>query len=173
MLRMDPFTFLQNRMNLLWKEFDRDFAPMLQRIAGRDSNPQMITEGGPIETGGQLMSPVSSSWLPAIRLDVRETPQEILVAADLPGVPKESIRASVDENGLLHIRAEKQEERSSNEKEGQWTWRERHSGLVQRSIQLPRTVDSGTAAHAEFKDGVLQMKFNKRPEKLGQPIKIE
>jgi HSP20 family protein len=173
MLRMDPFTFLQNRMNLLWKEFDRDFAPMLQRIAGRDSNPQMITEEGPIETGGQLMSPVSSSWLPAIRLDVRETPQEILVAADLPGVPKESIRASVDENGLLHIRAEKQEERSSNEKEGQWTWRERHSGLVQRSIQLPRTVDSGTAAHAEFKDGVLQMKFNKRPEKLGQPIKIE
>lgn len=169
-MRMDPFTFLQNRMNQIWKEFDRDFAPMIQRIAGRDeSTPQMITD----QSGALINpSPMSVSWLPAIRLDVRETPEDVLVAADLPGVPKESIRASVDENGLLHIRAEKHEERNENEPAGQWTWRERHSGLVQRSIQLPKTVDSGTAAHAEFKDGVLQMKFHKRPEKLGQAIEI-
>lgn len=169
---MDPFSYLQNRMNQLWREFDRDFSPMLQRIAGSPNEPNapMITSG---QQGSQAPAAATSSWLPAIRLDVKETPQEVIVAADLPGVPKESIKASVDEDGLLHIRAEKREERTENEPSGEWTWRERHTGVVQRTIQLPKTIDAGKAAHAEFKDGVLQMKFNKRPEKQGQAIEIK
>lgn len=174
-MRMDPFSYLQNRMNQLWREFDRDFSPMLQRIAGSSNEPinPMITSG---QAGSQALTPfgaVASSWLPAIRLDVKETPQEVIVAADLPGVPKESIKASVDEDGLLHIRAEKREERIENEPSGDWTWRERHAGVVQRTIQLPKTIDSGKPAHAEFNDGVLQMKFYKRPEKQGQAIEIK
>lgn len=171
---MDPFSYLQNRMNQLWREFDRDFSPMLQKIAGGPNEPNtpMITSG---QQGSHALTPaaVTSSWLPAIRLDVKETPEEVIVAADLPGVPKESIKASVDEDGLLHIRAEKREERTENEPSGEWTWKERHTGIVQRTIQLPKSIDAGKAAHAEFKDGVLQMKFNKRPEKQGQAIEIK
>ena len=182
---MDPFSFLQNRMNQIWREFDRDFAPLLQRVSGSEQNIPMITGGQGSQVGqqGSLINPsissgivgpaFSSSWLPSIRLDVKETPKEIIVAADLPGVPKESINASVDEDGLLNIRAEKREERTENEPSGEWTWRERHSGVVQRSIQLPKSVDAGQAAHAEFKDGVLQMKFNKRPERQGHAIQIK
>ena len=174
-MKMDPFQFLQSRMNQLWREFDRDFAPLIQRISGTANEPgaQLITGG---QQGSQALTPatgVGASWLPSIRLDVKETPQEVIVAADLPGVPKESIKASVDEEGLLHIRAEKKEERTENEPSGEWTWRERHTGVVQRTIQLPKSIDAGKAAHAEFKDGVLQMKFNKRPEKQGQAIEIK
>lgn len=171
---MDPFNFLQNRMNQLWKEFDRDFAPMFQRIANpsNEPNPTSMITSGP-QSNALQAAPISSSWLPAIRLDVKETPQEVLVAADLPGVPKESIKASVDEDGLLHIRAEKREEKVESEPSGEWTWRERHRGIVQRTVQLPRSIDAGHAAQAEFKDGVLQMKFNKRPEKQGQAIEIK
>lgn len=181
-MRMDPFNYLQNRMNQLWREFDRDFAPMLQRIAGAANEPSQAVSSqagtliNPVTgqaAGALTSSPFGSSWLPAIRLDVRETPQEVLVAADLPGVPKESIQASVDEDGLLNIRAEKRVERTENEPNGEWTWRERHTGLVQRTIQLPKSFDAGQAAHAEFKDGVLKMKFNKRPEKQGQAIEIK
>lgn len=182
-MRMDPFNYIQNRMNQLWREFDRDFSPMLQRFGGSEQNAPLIT-GGPSSSAliGGVNTPsalalnqpfASSAWMPAIRLDVRETPKEIVVAADLPGVPKESIKASVDENGLLNIRAEKKEERVENEPSGQWAWRERHSGVVQRSVQLPASVDAGSAAHAEFKDGVLQMKFNKRPEQAGHAIQIQ
>lgn len=170
---MDPLSFLQSRMNQIWREFDRDFTPMMQRITGNPAESQQMVTGSPAQSGALTnLSGSGPQWLPSIRLDVRETPQEVVVAADLPGVPKESIKASVDEDGLLHIRAEKKEERVENEPSGQWTWRERHTGLVQRSIQLPKSIDAGQAAHAEFKDGVLQMKFSKRPEKLGQAIEI-
>lgn len=175
-MRMDPFNFLQNRMNQLWREFDRDFAPMLQRFNApllEQPQQQQMIAASPAQSGAlQAVAPGQTSWLPSIRLDVRETPQEIVVAADLPGVPKESIKASVDEDGFLQIRAEKREEKMENEPSGQWTWRERHSGVVQRSIQLPKSVDAGKAAQAEFKDGVLQLKFNKKPEKQGQAIEI-
>ena len=176
---MDPFNFLQNRMNQLWREFDRDFAPMLQRInplieqQQQQQNVPLITspsQGSALQIApGQAQQ---AAWLPAIRLDVRETPQEVIVAADLPGVPKESIKASVDEDGLLQIRAEKRQEKIENEPSGQWAWRERHTGLVQRSIQLPRSIDATKIAQAEFRDGVLQLKFNKKPEKQGQTIEI-
>ena len=175
-MRMDPFTYLQNRINQLWREFDRDFSPRLQRITGsvnERANDPMIANEHPESSQALIPGSSVSSWLPAIRLDVKETPQEVIVAADLPGVPKESIKASVDEDGLLHIRAEKREERIENEPSGEWTWRERHSGIVQRTIQLPKAIDAGKAAHAEFKDGVLQMRFNKRPEKQGQAIEIK
>lgn len=149
---MDPFQFLQSRMNQVWREFDRDFAPIL---AGTD-RPLALQE--------------LDSKATEIKLDVKETPEEVLVAADLPGFPKESIRASVDEDGLLHIRAERGEERLENEPSGEWTWRERRLGVVQRTLQLPKSIDAGRAAHAEFKDGVLKLKFNKRQ---GQAIEIE
>ena len=185
LMRMDPFNFLQNRMNQLWSDFDRDFAPMLQRLnpmleqqQQQQPNIPMITSASQScalqnspALSGALQAP-QAAWLPSIRLDVRETPQEVIVAADLPGVPKESIKASVDEDGLLQIRAERREERTENEPSGQWTWRERHSGLVQRSIQLPKSIDAGKAAQTEFKDGVLQLKFNKRPERQGHAIEI-
>lgn len=144
-------------------------APLLEQP---QQQQQQMMASAPSQTQALQATPAPASWLPAIRLDVRETPQEVIVAADLPGVPKESIRASVDEDGFLQIRAEKREEKTENEPSGQWTWKERHSGVVQRSIQLPKSVDAGKAAQAEFKDGVLQLKFNKRPEKQGQAIEI-
>lgn len=170
-MRMDPFSYLQNRMNQLWREFDRDFAPVIQRIAGNTPESQQL-----IPSMNELTTTSSSSnakWLPSIRLDMKESEKDVVILADLPGVPKESIKASVDEDGLLQIRAEKREEKAENDPSGQWKWRERHTGLVERSIQLPKSIDAGKAAHAEFKDGVLQMKFDKKPEKLGQAIAIE
>lgn len=174
-MRMDPYNFLQNRMNQLWREFDREFAPIMQKIYGANepSSTSMITEGPQSGAVSKIQSPLSSAWMPAIRLDVKETPQEVIVSADLPGVPKESIKASVDEDGLLNIRAEKSEEKTETEPSGQWTFRERHTGLIQRIIQLPKSVDAGQAARAEFKDGVLQMKFNKKAEARGQAIEIK
>lgn len=173
---MDPFNFLQSRMNQLWREFDRDFAPMLQRfnapLLEQQPQQQLIGSSPAAQIGALQTAPAQAAWLPAIRLDVRETPQEVVVAADLPGVPRESIRASVDEDGFLQIRAEKREEKTENEPSGQWTWKERHTGVIQRGIQLPRSVDAGKAAQAEFKDGVLQLKFNKKPEKQGHAIEI-
>lgn len=191
-MRMDPFSYIQNRINQIRREFDRDFAPFMQRfnnpaleqnqnipmigsapqsaLENYGSAPQNSLENFPF--GGMIQSQ-PTSWFPSIRMDVRETPQEVLVVADLPGVSKENIKASVDEDGFLLLRAEKREEKTENEPSGQWSWRERHSGVIQRSIQLPRSIDPSKAAQAEFKDGVLQLKFNKKPEKQGKLIEIQ
>lgn len=174
---MDPFSYLQTRMNQLWREFDKEFSPILQKLTPSSASPS--TEATPSSALTTLPSPASSqslaSWMPSsIRLDVSEGPNEVSVMADLPGFPRDSIKATVDDSGVLHLRASKQEEFTKPVSEGgqEWTWRERHAGSVQRSIQLPASVDPA-AAQAEFRDGVLTMKFKKRPEKQGHLIDIK
>ncbi len=175
-MRMDPFSYLQTRMNQLWREFDKEFAPILQKFT-----PASTTAASPVETSSSALATMPSStqslaaWLPSsVRLDVSESANEISVIADLPGFPRDSIKATVDDSGMLHIRASKQEEISKPVSEGgqEWTWRERHSGSVQRSIQLPASVDPA-ASNAEFRDGVLMLKFNKKAEKKGHLIDIK
>jgi HSP20 family protein len=174
-MRMDPFSYLQTRMNQLWREFDKEFSPILQKLTPSSTTTSVEP---PSSTALTTMAPVSqslASWMPSsVRLDVSEGANEISVVADLPGFPRDSIKATVDDAGMLHIRASKQEEISKPVSEGgqEWTWRERHSGSVQRSIQLPASVDPA-AAHAEFRDGVLTMKFNKKAEKKGHLIDIK
>lgn len=179
-MRMDPFSYLQTRMNQLWREFDKEFSPILQRLTPSvsptpASQTDVTTTASP---SSALTTPALqqvSSWFPSsVRLDVSESPQEITVMADLPGFPRDSIKATVDDSGILHIRASKQEEVTKPVSEGgtEWTWRERHSGSVQRSIQLPSSVDPSNS-QAEFRDGVLTMKFAKRPEKTGHLIDIK
>ena len=174
---MDPFSYLQTRMNQLWREFDKEFSPILQKLTPSSSSttPGEAPSSSALTTTMQPMSQSLASWMPSsVRLDVTESANEISVIADLPGFPRDSIKATVDDSGMLHIRASKQEEINKPVSEGgqEWTWRERHSGSVQRSIQLPASVDPA-AAQAEFRDGVLTMKFNKKAEKEGHLIDIK
>lgn len=177
-MRMDPFSYLQTRMNQLWREFDKEFSPILQKLTPTSSsttmtsaNPNEASSTSALATAMPPSTQSLASWMPAsIRVDVSEGANEVSVMADLPGFPRDSIKATIDDSGMLHIRASKQEEVSESGQE--WSWRERHSGSVQRSIQLPPSVDP-SAAQAEFRDGVLTMKFSKHPEKKGHLIDIK
>lgn len=97
-------------------------------------------------------------------LDVKETPEGLLLTAELPGVKEEDIELSLD-GEVLTLRGEKREEKTSEERGVHL--QERVYGSFQRSLRLPYAPDPGRVS-ASFDKGVLRVTLP-RPE--NQPRK--
>jgi len=95
-----------------------------------------------------------------LRLDVRETPKEVEVLAELPGMDDKDVDISVAE-GTLTISGEKKAERTKEEKD--YVLRERSFGHIERVVPLPDGLDID-AANATFKNGVLTVRIPKTAE---------
>ena len=90
-------------------------------------------------------------------IDISETDNEIQLTAELPGVNKEDLEVTID-NDRLTIRGEKKKQQ---EKSGQGYYRlERHYGSFHRSIPLPCEVESDQV-DASFKGGILTVVLQK------------
>jgi HSP20 family protein len=107
------------------------------------------------------------AWSPAV--DVIDQKDAILVKADLPGLSKDDLDVSI-ENNVLTIRGEKKEE--SNQKDGEVVRAERYYGMFQRTFTLPTSVDP-SKVEAKFRDGVLELKITKKEEAKPRQIKVE
>jgi len=107
-----------------------------------------------------------ASWAPAV--DIYETENELVVKADLPDVQEKDIDVRV-ENNTLTIRGER---KFSNEvHEDNYLRVERAYGTFTRSFSLPNTVNT-EAIHAEYRNGVLNVRMPKREETKPKQIKI-
>ena len=100
-------------------------------------------------------------------VDVRQDGEDLLVTANVPGLAKDDIDISV-ENEVLTISGEYKNE--NDEKKGDYHVRERQYGKFSRSFRLPNTADSDKVA-AELKNGVLTLTFPTREE--AKPRRIE
>jgi HSP20 family protein len=80
-----------------------------------------------------------TTWAPAV--DIYETPNELVVKADLPDVNEKDIDVRV-ENNLLTIRGERKFEKSVSEEN--YLRVERTYGAFSRSFSLPNTVNPET-----------------------------
>jgi len=89
-----------------------------------------------------------------IAVDIKETESNYTVKADFPGVNKDDIDLSVD-NNVLTISAEHKDE--AEEKEGERIIRqERRYGKYSRSFNLGKNIDE-SKIKAEFDNGVLTL----------------
>jgi HSP20 family protein len=126
--------------------------------------------------GGRLLPPAggSNQMLPALggefRVDVRELNDEVIVAADLPGVEKENISLQLVNPGTLQISCERTGEKE--EKSEGYHLRERTYGSMQRLVVLPADVTEKDAK-ASFKNGVLEARFSKVKISPKSRIEIE
>ncbi len=102
-------------------------------------------------------------------VDINETPDEVIVTAELPGVQKENIELSLVDNAL-EIRTSQKEE-VAVEKEG-FRRRERRSMNFYRVIELPCGVD-GSKVKATFNNGVLEVRMPKLEKARKHSIRIE
>lgn len=94
------------------------------------------------------------------RLDVKETPREIVVTADLPGVDKDDIRVDLSEDRLT-LRASRRHEAGS--RDGGAVSVERGYGSFCRSFTLPAPV-CASEAKADYRNGVLKITLPKARE---------
>ena len=100
-------------------------------------------------------------------VDVRQEGDDLIVEADLPGIGKDDLEITVEDNTLT-IAAEYKSE--SDEKKGDYHLRERRQGRYSRSFRLPKTAD-GEHVTAELAHGVLTLRIPTREE--AKPRKIE
>ena len=115
-----------------------------------------------------LAGPVGSrQWIPAV--DVVENPNELVIAADLPGVKKEDVDVQI-EDGTLTLTGTRKFENSES-KEG-YHRLERSYGSFRRAFTLPESVDPEKVA-AAFADGVLKITLPKKEIARPRSIKVE
>jgi HSP20 family protein len=110
----------------------------------------------------------TSGELARLALDVRSTPDALLIEAELPGVKPEEVEITV-ENGTLTIRAEDRSERSGEE--GDWLVREISRGSVMRTVTLPTGLEPDKA-EATFEHGVLRLRIPKAEQVKPHQIQI-
>ncbi|RTZ60005.1 MAG: Hsp20/alpha crystallin family protein [Gammaproteobacteria bacterium] len=102
-------------------------------------------------------------------MEVYETPSELVVKVELPGVKKENTEVVIRDNYLI-VKAEKKEETEENKEHIHI--KERIYGKFERIIPLPTDVDTDKAK-ASFKDGVLEIRLPKKSATQEKKITIE
>ena len=96
-----------------------------------------------------------ADWAPPV--DITEDEKEYVIKAELPDIPKDQVKVSV-ENGTLVITGERRFEKE--EKERKYHRIERSYGSFARSFGLPDDADA-SKIEAKFNDGVLTVHLGK------------
>ena len=106
-----------------------------------------------------------ADWYPAA--DVYNLENEYLIIVDLPGIERDALEISLDDNRLAigGSRAAVFEEQNQQRVE-------RPHGRFLRRFGVPATVDQ-KAITAEYKDGVLRLRLPKRKEQKARRVEIK
>jgi HSP20 family protein len=100
--------------------------------------------------------------------DIYEDEHHIVLKLEIPGIRQEDLDIQV-ENNTLSIRGERSLEKE--EKEENFRRVERRYGSFYRAFTLPNTVDADKI-QAEYENGVLKVKLEKRAEAKPKQIKV-
>ncbi len=106
------------------------------------------------------------TWSPAV--DIRETEDSYLVHAELPGLSKDDIEITLEDN-ILKLSGERRFEKDVNEEE--YHRIERSYGSFTRAFSLPSRVDS-SKVEAAFNNGILTLTVPKVEEARPRKISI-
>ena len=110
---------------------------------------------------------LSDSFSP--KIDISEEKDKINVVAEIPGVKKDNIKITLQDN-ILMIEGEKKKE--TEEKDKNFYRSERIFGTFKRSFTLPVEVDS-EKVEAKFEDGMLHISMKKLEQKTKSEKVIE
>lgn len=104
------------------------------------------------------------------RVDITESDTKIYVHAELPGISKEDVKISVNEDRLLTIKGEKKVDDTVREKNFIRT--ERSFGSFMRTFLLPENVDIN-AVEAKYDNGILELTIKKVEPHKPEEFEIE
>lgn len=144
--RWDPLrdlVVLQDRMNRLFEDASK------QRSNVEEDGEQEIER---------------ADWSPAA--DVYNREHEYLIMIDLPGIEREALELSLDNDRLLVQGVRSVEEDAAQRLE------RKHGRFLRRFGPLPQTVDRA-AISAEYKDGVLSVRLPKREVQQARRVEIK
>ena len=110
----------------------------------------------------------TGEWLPSA--DVYETPEELVVKFEVPGVLLKDLNLTINGNNLI-LRGEKK--RTETAKGAKYHSMERPFGKFKRVVHISSPVNTHKAI-TELSDGVLKVSFPRVPNRRGEemPIRI-
>jgi len=135
---------IQSEMGKMFEEFTRDII----KDAGLDSNFNMDIPN--FSKGFDLSQP---------KTDLKERADSYELKMDIPGMDEKNIKIDVRGN-YLSITAKSVEKKEQKEA-GKIIHQERHVGIVQRGMTLPRDADLSNYK-SSYKDGVLTIDIPKK-----------
>jgi HSP20 family protein len=109
----------------------------------------------------------ASTWAPAV--DIYETPETIVMKADLPGLTREDIEIEIRDNTLT-VKGERRFAKDVQQEN--YLRIERAYGPFERSFTLPTGVRQ-EQIRASFRDGVLELLLPKAEEAKPKKIAID
>lgn len=149
-------------------------AIILRRNGGRGGLAPFYRTGAFLDEIDRMRRDFWSDWGPSVaeadlmpQTDIYEENGELVVKAELPGIKKDDIEVTLDED-VLTIKAEKKEEVAEDATRHT---SERRYGKYVRSVQLPYKVDGGKI-EANLADGVLQLNLPRAEETKAKRIDI-
>jgi len=110
---------------------------------------------------------VASDWTPAV--DIAEHENEYSVKLELPGVSKDDVKITM-QNNILSVRGEKKKEKET--KGSNFHRVERSYGAFQRNFTLPSTVKADRI-DASYADGILTILLPKAEEAKPKQIEVK
>ncbi len=112
----------------------------------------------------------ADNWAFAPRVDIVEEKDNMKVVAEIPGMEKDDIKVSV-ENDVLTISGERKQ--AFEQKEGDnFVRSELRSGAFSRSFTLPEHLDAEKIS-ADYKNGLLTITLPKTEKSKPKEIKVE
>ena len=109
----------------------------------------------------------AGTWSPAV--DIFETPESVVIAAELPGLSPADMEIRVADNTLT-LKGERKLEKGIQQEN--YHRIERSYGTFFRTFPLPSGVKSSEAA-AEYKQGILHIRIPKAREAGAKPMRIQ
>jgi HSP20 family protein len=107
-------------------------------------------------------------WSPQV--DVRQSGDNLIVSAELPGVARDAIQIEATDDGIA-ISGERRESREEGDKDRGYHLSERSYGSFYRSVPLPEGAQVDEAK-ANMRDGVLEITVPVRPTQARKRIEI-
>lgn len=111
----------------------------------------------------------ASANLPAFRTDIRDSGEQYVLEAELPGFSKEDISLDL-KDGLLTISAQHSERQDEKNDKGEYLRRERRYGAFSRSFDITGIDEGGITA--AYQDGVLRLTLPKATPTLPEARRI-
>lgn len=129
----------------------------------REGLPSFFDVRWPFRTG-RLFEEVTQ---PAV--DMFEREGNVVVKAELPGIPADKIDVTVSD-GELRISGERAEEKEVREEH--YYRSERTYGRIFRTLALPEGCDT-EHADATAKDGIIEIVIPKKPAAVGKKVEVK
>lgn len=121
----------------------------------------------PALTFEPIRKALEGTWMPAV--DLTETEKELIIRAEVPGVPRENLDVQLD-GDVLTLTGHR--EKKTTEKDENMLWEEREAGKFVRTLRLPKAVEANKV-EAIYNDGVLTVHLPKLEQTAKNKILIK